>query len=261
MASTFGNLALALQNAQQSGTPVYSGWSLFPDPLVARAVASGPFEALLIDCQHGHMDFAQSQAMTIAIAQAGKAPLLRIPVADFAFVSRALDFGVQGIVAPMINSADEARALVDAAKYPPVGKRSFAPFGACALYGMETPDYVQAANQDCIVFAMIETQEALDNLDAILAVEGLDGVFVGPADLSLTLLKGARVDMDCDLANAAYEMVAQQAAAAGKLSGIYAFNTDYAKRYAGFGYNLVAVGSDTGYLAAGMQQMAEALKA
>ena len=261
MASTFGNLALALQNAQQSGTPVYSGWSLFPDPLVARAVASGPFEALLIDCQHGHMDFSQSQTMTIAIAQAGKAPLLRIPVADFAFVSRALDFGVQGIVAPMINSADEARALVDAAKYPPVGKRSFAPFGACALYGMETPDYVQAANQDCIVFAMIETQEALDNLDAILAVEGLDGVFVGPADLSLTLLKGARVDMDCDLANAAYEMVAQQAAAAGKLSGIYAFNTDYAKRYAGFGYNLVAVGSDTGYLAAGMQQMAEALEA
>nr|WP_320141623.1 aldolase/citrate lyase family protein [uncultured Cohaesibacter sp.] len=261
MASTFGNLALALQNAQQSGTPVYSGWSLFPDPLVARAVASGPFEALLIDCQHGHMDFSQSQAMTIAIAQAGKAPLLRIPVADFAFVSRALDFGVQGIVAPMINSADEARALVDAAKYPPVGKRSFAPFGACALYGMATPDYVQAANQDCIAFAMIETQEALDNLDAILAVEGLDGVFVGPADLSLTLLKGARVDMDCDLANAAYEMVAHQAAAAGKLSGIYAFNTDYAKRYAGFGYNLVAVGSDTGYLAAGMLQMVEALKA
>ena len=261
MSSSLETLSVAMQTAQQTGTPVYSGWSLYPGELVARAVASGPFDALLIDCQHGHMDFAQSQAMTIAIAQAGKAPLLRIPVGDFAFVSRALDFGVQGIVAPMINSAEEAKALVNAAKYPLVGERSFAPFGACALYDIEAPDYVAKANAACLVFAMVETERALDNLDDILAVEGLDGVFVGPADLSLTLLKGARVDMDCELANKAYEMVAQRAASAGKLSGIYAFNTTYAKRYAGFGYNLIAVGSDSGYLAAGMAQMADELKA
>nr|WP_321456472.1 aldolase/citrate lyase family protein [uncultured Cohaesibacter sp.] len=261
MSVSLETLSLAMQNARQTAQPVYSGWSLFPGELVARAVASGPFDGLLIDVQHGHMDFSQSQAMTIAIAQAGKAPLLRIPVGDYALVSRALDFGVQGIVAPMINTAEEAKALVNAAKYPTVGERSYAPFGACALYDLEAGDYVAKANEACLVFAMIETERALDNLEEILYVEGLDGVFVGPADLSLTLLKGERVDMDCDLANEAYKLIAQKAAEAGKLSGIYAFNTDYAKRYAGFGFNLIAVGSDAGYMAAGMQQIADELKA
>ncbi|WP_319485712.1 aldolase/citrate lyase family protein [uncultured Cohaesibacter sp.] len=260
MTEPFTSFSLALARAKAEGQPLFSAWSLFADVLVARAVASGPFDAVLIDAQHGHMDFAAAQAMTAAIHQADKVPLLRIPVGDFAFVSRALDFGVQGIVAPMINTAAEAQALVNAAKYTPVGERSFGPFGACSLYGTDAANYAAKANGACLVFAMVETERALDNLDDILAVEGLDGVFVGPADLSLTLMKGERVDMDCEMSNKAYKLVADKAAEAGKFSGIYAFSVAYAKRYAGFGFNLIAVGSDSGYLAAGMQQVAADLK-
>ncbi len=232
---------------------LFSAWGMWPSALVVEAMARSGFEAVLVDMQHGLVGFSDCQEMVSSIVMAGKPALVRIPVDDFAMASRALDLGAQVIVAPMINDEADAKAFVNAVKYPSIGERSFAPFRACQLFGeTDVNAYVKAANRNCLALAMIETKEALDNLDAILAVEGIDGVFVGPADMSLTMLAGDRVDMDDEQANQSYRLVARKAAEKGKVAGIYSPDSTYAKRFEGYGYRLIAVGSDASFMAKGM---------
>ena len=180
---SYSALRTLLEEKIELGQPAYINWNIWGSIQTAEAMARGPFSAVLVDMQHGAATFGDVQAMMAVIIQCQSVPLVRIPVGDFATASRAVDAGAQAIVAPMINTPEEAKALVDAVKYPPIGARSFGPLRTNTLY--ETTDvnrYVREANQFCLTFAMIETKEALGNLDAILAVEGIDGVFVGPAD-------------------------------------------------------------------------------
>src|SRR5437868_3306903 len=179
----------------RAGEIIHSGWCGLPYPIVAELVGREGFPAVTLDGQHGLWDIA---SMVSAIAQlrlAGTAPIVRVPVAEFATVSRALDFGAEGIIAPMINTPADARAYVAFAKFPPVGERSWGPHRATTLANM--PDqkvYLRDANELTVTFAMIETQTALDNLDAIAATPGIDALFLGPADLSIALSKGGNVD-------------------------------------------------------------------
>ena len=233
---------------------VFSGWSMWPSSIVVESLARSFFDTVLIDMQHGLIGYSDAMAMTAAITHAGKPAMVRIPVGDFATASRALDSGAQGIVAPMINTATDAQAFVDAVKYPPLGQRSYGPFRACQLFDIaEANDYVAQGNRSCLAFAMIETEEAIENLDNILAVEGLDGVFVGPADMSLTLLGKGRVDMHDAHVNDIYAQVADKARAAGLYAGIYSPDADFAKRFASYGYQLIAVGSDVGFMKKGLE--------
>ena len=128
-----------------------------------------------------------------AVRQGGSAPIVRVPLGDFAMVSRVLDFGAEGIIAPMINTAADARAFAAAAKFPPIGERSWGPHRATMLAGIaDQKDYLANANDNIVTLAMIETRTALANIDAIAATPGIDGLFLGPSDLSIALSEGVR---------------------------------------------------------------------
>jgi 4-hydroxy-2-oxoheptanedioate aldolase len=200
--------------------------------------------------------------MVAAIAQVrqgGAAPIVRIAVGDFATASRALDFGAEGIIAPMINTPADARAYVSFAKFPPVGERSWGPHRATTLANL--PDqkvYLREANGLTVTFAMIETRTALDNSEAIAATPGIDALFLGPADLSIALSKGGNVDPMAGEVDRELDRIIAAASKAGKIMGAYCHSAERAVALAKRGIRFLAVGSDMGFLRAGA---AAALKA
>jgi len=232
---------------------VFAGWCTLPYPIVAELVGREGFAAVVLDQQHGLWDVASTLAAIAAVHQSGSAPLVRIPVGDFAMVSRALDFGAEGIIAPMINTAADARAFVAAAKFPPRGERSWGPHRSMTFSGIANPkDYLRKANNLTVILAMIETRMALDNLDAILATPGIDGVFVGPFDLSIALADGKTVDPDSKEVDAALTKIAKAAGKAGKIAGVYCPTSKGAAALAKRGFGFVTAGSDIGFLRAGL---------
>src|SRR5580704_6588051 len=158
-----------------AGETVYSGWCGLPYPLVAETIAREGFSAVAIESQHGLWDVSSIIAGISAVRLGGAAPLVRVPLNDFALVSRALDFGAEGIIAPMINTPADAKALAAAAKFPPLGERSWGPHRATTFAGLaDQPTYLREANDHIVTLAMIETRTALANLDAIVATPGID---------------------------------------------------------------------------------------
>ena len=162
-------------------------WVGMNEPAVAEQLAREAFDAVTLDMQHGAVDFAGAMRSIASVALAGKPTIVRVPVGEFALASRLLDAGASGILAPMINSGEDARRFVEFVKFPPLGQRSWGPQAALPLSGLDAPAYLKAANAMTQAIAMIETRAALDALDEILGVEGVDGVFVGPSDLSIAL--------------------------------------------------------------------------
>lgn len=235
---------LAFAAALRAGAPLPFGWSAVPAPMNAAAMARGGFKAVCVDLQHGFHDEASMFASMQAVHQAGAAPGLRIPVGRFDLASRALDGGAQFVIAPMINTVEDAKALVEATKYPPMGGRSWGPAMALDMFGASQPDYLAAANDLVLAIAMIETVEARENLEAILAVPGIDGVFVGPSDLSITLAEGARIEPTAPHVLEASADIAKVARQAGKVAGVYAFDAAKAQAFFEAGFTFAAVGSD-----------------
>src|SRR5258708_13943420 len=187
--------AFSLARRLRAGETVYSGWCGLPYPIVAELVGREGFPAVTLDGQHGLWDTASVMSAVAAIRQAGAAAVVRIPVGEFASVSRALDFGAEGIIAPMINTPADARAYASFAKYPPIGERSWGPHRATTLANV--PDqkvYLREANDLTVAFAMIETRTALANVEAIAATPGIDPLFLDPAYLSIALTNGGTVD-------------------------------------------------------------------
>jgi 4-hydroxy-2-oxoheptanedioate aldolase len=159
-------------------------WCMIPSSLTAEILAKGGFDWVLVDMQHGCMDYQTAVEMIRAIDLAGITPIVRVPWNEPGIVGRMLDAGAMGIVAPMINSVVEAQQLVAACRYPPLGKRSLGPVRVGARDGM---GYVASANERVAVIPMIETAEALAAVEDIAAVAGVDALFVGPFDLSFSL--------------------------------------------------------------------------
>lgn len=159
-------------------------WCMIPTSLTAEILAKGGFDWVLVDMQHGCMDYQTAVEMIRAIDLAGITPIVRVPWNEPGIVGRMLDAGAMGIVAPMINSVAEAQALVEACRYPPHGKRSLGPVRVGARDGL---GYVAGANDRIAVIPMIETVEALSAVEGIAAVPGVDALFVGPFDLSFSL--------------------------------------------------------------------------
>ena len=170
---------------------------------------------------------------------------MRVPVGDFAMVSRMLDAGAAGVVAPMINTVADAEALAAAAKFPPVGQRSWGPDRAMWLSGLRSgADYLAGANDRALTVAMCETEAGIADLEAILAVPGIDGVLVGPADLSIALSKGAAIDPLGSAVTAALGEIARKTRAAGKIPCAFAPSPARAREMVGMGYQLVSVEYD-----------------
>ena len=246
---------MSLASRLRAGETIYSGWSSVTDTLVMEALCRTPLDAVLLDMQHGAHDTASVVALTGILRAAGKHALVRIPVGRFDMASRALDMGVDAVVAPMINCVEDARLFAAAMKYPPLGERSWGQLrGRPASYGTGgSGAYLRDVNASTLAFAMIETIAAYEALDDILAVEGIDGVFVGPSDFSIAWSKGAEVDASSTAIIEPLTRIAAKAKSAGKLAAIYAANAEMANRFSKLGYTYIPLAVDTNYLTLGVQ--------
>ena len=236
---------------------VLNGWLAVPNSFSAEVMAHQGWDSLTVDMQHGVIDYAAMVTMLQAISTTATVPIVRVPWLEPGVVMKALDAGAYGVICPMVNTREEAQRFVAYTNYAPKGTRSFGPVRA-ALYG--GADYAQRANETVVRFAMIETKQALDNLDDILSVEGLDAIYIGPSDLSLAL--GCRPvfdDVDPPVAQAIDHIVAR-AKAHGVVAGVHNGVPEVARARVAKGFRFVTLGSDARFLAAGSQLMLSSMK-
>jgi 4-hydroxy-2-oxoheptanedioate aldolase len=253
--------AFTLAKELHAGATVFSGWCGLPYPIVAETLARDGFAAVTIESQHGLWDVAGILAGIAAVRQGGAAPIVRVPLGDFALVSRALDFGAEGIIAPMINTPADAKAFAAAAKFPPVGERSWGPHRAMTLGGVsDMATYLHEANDHIVTFAMIETRTALQNFEAIMATPGIDGFFLGPSDLSIALSNGKNVDPLSKDVDAELDRMIAGAQQAKKIPGAYCHSAERAAALAKRGVKFLAVSSDLSMLRAGAAAALKVLK-
>ena len=208
--------------------PLYGAWSSIPSPLSVRLLAAAGVNYVVIDLQHGGATEHDLPGLTSAIRLAGATPIGRVRHAHPADIGRALDLGCEGVIVPNVNSAAQAREAAGACRYPPAGYRS----GGGAMTGVGEPF--------CII--MVESAEALADLEATLAEEGVDGIYVGPRDLSYSL--GCELDPDDPVLGPALERIRSAGAKAGKPVGIHASDGATARRYRNEGCSLITVVSD-----------------
>lgn len=235
-----------------------NGWLAIPNSFSAEVMAHQGWDTLTIDLQHGVIDYQAMVTMLQAISTTPTVPIVRVPWLEPAGLMKALDAGAYGVICPMVNTREDAQKLVAYTNYAPKGGRSFGPVRAL-LYG--GADYAERANETIVRFAMIETAQALDNLDAILSVEGIDAVYIGPSDLSLSL--GCRPvfdDVDPPVAQA-IDHILERAKAHGVQAGVHNGRTDVALARVAKGFRFVTVGSDARLMAAGSQQALSQMRA
>lgn len=253
--------AFSLARRLRAGETVYAAWCTLASPIVAETIAREGFAAAVLDIQHGLWDTASIVAGIGALYHAGATPVVRVPLNDFAFVSRALDFGAEAIIAPMINTAADARQFASAAKFPPLGERSWGPQRAMALQGKTaTVDYLREANEGTLTLAMIETPAALANVAAIAGTPGIDALFIGPYDLSTALSGGKAQDVQAPEVERAIDQIGAAAKKAGKIPGIYCRDAERALAMAKRGFKFITIGSDLGILREGAAAQVKALK-
>ena len=247
-----------LRTLWASGAAAVNGWLGVGNSFSAEVMAHQGFDSLTIDLQHGVVDDSAMVGMLQAISTTPTVPIVRVPWLEPGILMKSLDAGAYGVICPMVNSREDAQKLVAWTHYAPRGTRSYGPIRAL-LYG--GADYAEAANRTIVVFAMIETAQALDNLDAILSVEGLDAIYVGPSDLSLSLGCRAVLDDVDPKAAQAIDHILARAQAHGIVAGIHNGTPAAARGRVAKGFRFVTVASDTRLMAAGAQQAVAAMRA
>ena len=228
------------------GGSVLNGWLAIASPFSAELMAHQGFDAVTIDLQHGPVDFQASVGMLAAISTTPAVPMVRVPWNEPILTAKLLDAGAYGIICPMINSRAEAEALVSACRYPPRGSRSFGPNRA-VLYG--GADYWQHANEEILVLAMIETRRGVQNLAEIVSVDGIDGVYVGPSDLSLSMGKTPTLDPQDAEVLATIKAICVGTRALDKIAGVHTDGAQTAIRRFKEGYQLCTILSDARLMA------------
>lgn len=228
----------------RAGPTAFAAWCGLTDAAATEGLLREGFDCAILDWQHGFQDFTSITAGIMAAYSAGKPALVRIGVGQFAEAARFLDWGATGIIAPMINSVEDARTFASFVKYPPLGARSWGPSRAMSLTGLASVDYLKSANETSLAIAMIETREALAALDDILDVPGIDGVFVGPSDLSITLTNGATVDPLHEDVDSALTRIVAVARKKNKLACAFCPDGARAGQLAARGFHLLSVATD-----------------
>lgn len=247
-----------LRTLWQSGGAAVNGWLAIPSSFSAETMAHQGWDSLTIDLQHGVVDYQAMLPMLQAIQTTETVPVVRVPWLEPGILMKTLDAGAAAVICPMVNTREDAQKLVAWTSYAPRGTRSFGPIRALLVHGA---DYPEEANDFVVRFAMIETAQALDNLDDILSVEGLDAVYIGPSDLSLSL--GCRpVFDDVDpKAQQAIDHILARAKAHGLVAGIHNGSPRGALERQALGFQFLTVGSDARLMAAGAQQTVAAMRA
>lgn len=239
--------------------PVNGVMVLTNSPASVEILGYAGFDYVIIDTEHGPNDIAAVENMIRAAEISGIAPIIRVAKNDPACILRVMDVGARGVLVPQVNSAAEALAAVRAVRYHPRGDRGLAGIVRAARYGF-TPlgDYIADTNDNSLVIVQAEDIKAVAALDDILAVEGVDGVLVGPADLSQSMGIPGRFD-DPELSRVIHDIVARTVNA-GKLAGMFCFDAAQAGYWRDKGVHLLLVGTDTLMLAAAARTLARDLK-
>ncbi len=234
------------KRALAAGRPQIGLWSSLCSNVVAEVIGGCGFDWILVDTEHSPNEVPNVLSQLQALAVGTATPIVRPAWNDPVLIKRFLDIGATGLLIPFVQNADEARKAVAATRYPPDGIRGVATSTRAGRFG-RTKAYLQKANDEICVLVQVETKTALDNLEAIAAVKGVDGVFIGPSDLAAAL--GHLGDPGHAEVQAAISDAVKRLKASGKAAGILTSSEADARRYLAEGYTFVAVGSDIGLLA------------
>ena len=247
-----------LKKMFKEGKPIINGWLQIPSAFSAEVMAHQGWDSCTIDMQHGVIDYPNALNMLQAISTTETTPLARVNWNEPGQIMKILDAGCYGIICPMVSNRKEAENFVQACLYPSKGYRSFGPIRGL-LYGGS--DYAKHADNEILKLAMIETKEALEKLEEILDTPNLDGIYIGPADLSLAI--GEEPGFDKPENTAAYKEILRILEAAKKrnlFTGIHNGSAEYAQKMISKGFNLVTVGSDQRFMSAGAKSAIEKVK-
>lgn len=224
-----------------AGGTAVNGWCSIPSPVTAEIIGRAGFDMVTVDLQHGLIDYQMALTM-LQVLQGLPGPVLaRVPWNEPGILMKCLDAGFSGVICPMINTAEDARRLVQATRYAPLGGRSFGPTRANLVHGA---GYAKAANASVLVLAMIETREALRNLDGILAVEGIDGVYVGPSDLGLSLGHEPTLEPTSSEVLDAISAILTRTRASGRIAGIHTGSPEMLTRMLAQGFDFASLLTD-----------------
>jgi 4-hydroxy-2-oxoheptanedioate aldolase len=248
----------AFKHAIAAGRLQIGLWSSLTSNIAAEIVADAGFDWILFDTEHSPNEIPGLLAQLQAAAGGTASPIVRPAWNDAVLIKRVLDIGAQSILVPYVQNAEEAGRAVAAVRYPPAGIRGVAAAARASRYG-RVKDYLKQADREICVLVQVETRPALDRLEAIAAVDGVDGVFIGPSDLSASF--GHIGNPQHQEVQAALQQAVRRLKAVGKPAGILTLNEEEARRYIGWGYTFVAVGSDTGLLGRGADALARTFKA
>ncbi len=252
---------MSLKTRLAADETLVTAWSGVPDALTVEILARQGFDAVTLDMQHGGHHEDSVLRGILPVLAVGKPALVRIPVGRFDMASRALDFGAEAVIAPMVNSVADARQFAAAMKYPPMGERSWGPTYAFPRHGKgDHAEWLRDTNQRTMAFAMVETRAALDALDGILDTPGIDGIFLGSSDFSIAWSKGTTVSSTMESMMETVASVAERTRKAGKHAAIYVVEPAIAGRVVGMGYRLLATGSEHALIGLGAKALLQGIK-
>ena len=240
-------MANKLKARLAAGKACVNGWLAIPSGFSAEVMAQCGWDAVTVDMQHGVQDYQSMVHCFQAMGPHPITPLVRVPWNEPGIIGKALDGGAMGIICPMVNNAAEAKALADACLYPPKGKRSNGPIRA-AMYG-EASNYQKTANDEILVIPMIETQAGIDNIDEILSVPGISGIYIGPSDMGLSLGMIPTLDREEPIILEIYEKLLASCRKHGKFAGLHNATGAYAGRMFKMGFQLSTIANDSGLMA------------
>lgn len=233
-------------SAWQRGEQTIGLWLSLANTYSAEAMSKLGFDWVCVDMQHGLIDYTDLVNMLPAISNSDATPLVRVPWNEPYEIMKALDAGAYGVIVPMVNNREEAEQAVMACRYPPLGNRSFGPIRG-ALYGGR--GYALEANDQIACIAMIETAEGLANADEIMSTPGLNGIYIGPADLALSMGLPAMGDQPQDEHLVVVKELLAKCQAHKIAAGIHTSSLEYAQKYLALGFNFVTLGSESGHMA------------
>ena len=246
-----------LKKIWQADRVVCNAWLTIPSAWTVELMAHAGFDSLTIDMQHGLMDYQTALTMLQAMSSTSVVPLVRVPGNDPASIMRLLDAGMYGIVCPMINNRQEAEAFVRACRYPPLGDRSYGPIRANVYAGN---NYFSAANQTILTFAMIETSQGLENLEEIASTPGLDGLYVGTVDLSISLGLPVKIDLSFAPVQEALKRIVKIAKKHGLVTGIHVNPPNSTLLLKEWGFQMLTLTNDTPLLRSAANSILEQTK-
>ncbi len=240
-----------LKERWQQGKAAVNGWLAIPSAFSAEVMAQCGWNSVTVDLQHGVQDYLSMIACFQAMQGQAVTRLVRVPWNEPGIIGKVLDGGAYGVICPMINTKAEAEAFVSACKYPPLGTRSNGPVRAAIYAGA---GYQQTANDEILVLPMIETRQALDNLEAILDVPGIDAIYIGPSDFGFSLGLVPKLDREEPEVLRIYDRLLRETGKRGIHAGIHCGAADYAVRMLKLGFRLVTIGNDSGLMAKAARQ-------